>query len=117
MINYHNKTFHSIGGANRQHASPPFHVQFKQIDNLIIAEFSDHHIPYGQLLGQYTEYGVLKTHYHQVDQEGNMDYGLCQIYPQQASTDGFTIRMEWVSLADREKRWELIAIASISSSQ
>ncbi|MGO1596780.1 MAG: hypothetical protein ACTHYC_09715 [Sphingobacterium sp.] len=114
MINYHNRTFRGIDEASSQTNTLRFRLQFRQIGKVIIAEFSSHDTPYGQLLGQFTEYGVLALHYHRVDENGLIDYGRCTIYPQTTMAEQLTIRLQGVSIADERIKWELVATETAS---
>lgn len=86
MVNYHNKTFRGTDEAGSQTDASRFRLHFRQIGKVIIAEFSNHDTPYGQLLGEFTEYGVLALHYHRVSEKGTIDYGRCTVYPQTTMT-------------------------------
>lgn len=115
MINYHNKTFHAPTQVGNQKEISSFELHFKQIGKLIIAEISGHAPLYGHLLGKFTEYGVLVLHYHQINENGIIDYGICRVYPQVSTPNQMVIRLDWNSLTDTEKCWEWLAIESASS--
>src|SRR5690606_40014935 len=80
MMNYHNRVFRS---AESSSAAPYslLQVTFRQIGKVIIGEFSSESIQYGQLLGEFTEYGILQLYYHHVDNLGATEQGQCQVFP------------------------------------
>ena len=110
MVNYHNKTFRGTDEVGFQTDASRFRLHFRQIGNVIIAEFSSHDTPYGQLLGEFTEYGVLALHYHRLSEKGSIDYGRCTVYPQTTLRDQLIIRLDWHSISDAQTKWELVAI-------
>ena len=114
MMNYHNRVFRS---AESSSAAPYslLQVTFRQIGKVIIGEFSSESIQYGQLLGEFTEYGILQLYYHHVDNLGATEQGQCQVFPETTHQKNLTVRIKWKSTHPESRTSESQLIERASS--
>lgn len=82
MINYNDKIFRPVSNTENGETSNETVFHYKQMGNLLTAEYSGGKINYGHLIGLVDENGKIDMRYHQVYDEGELMTGICHSTPE-----------------------------------
>lgn len=109
MINYHNKTFRPISNTENGETSGETVFQYKQVDNILMSEYSGGKILYGHLIGLVDERGNIEMRYHQVNTKGELMTGICHSKPETLPNGKIRLHetWEWTS-GDKSKGQSII---------
>jgi len=95
MVNYHNKIFKTISNTKNGETSIETEFHYKQIGNIVYAEYYGGSIKYGHLLGLVSEYGTIEMKYHQVNQAGEIMTGECKSIPEILENGKIRLNESW----------------------
>ncbi len=95
MVNYHNRTFHTVSNSQNGETSSETIFHYKQIGNVVFAEYQGGNIKYGHLLGLVSEYGTIDMTYHQVNVAGELMTGKCESIPEILSNGKVRLHENW----------------------
>lgn len=82
MVNYHNKIFKPVRNSVNGETSPATTFHYMQEGNIITAEYAGGNIIKGHLLGLADEKGIIRMHYHQINNQGILMTGQCTSTPE-----------------------------------
>lgn len=94
-INYHNRKFRTISNSNNGATSSDTEFHYKQIGNIVFADYLGGSIRYGHLIGIVNEYGTIDMRYHQVNTAGDLMTGICQSHPEILSNGKIRLHESW----------------------
>src|SRR5690606_8757594 len=95
MVNYHNRTFHTVSNPQNRESSSETIFHYKQIGNVDFAEYQGGNIKYGHLLRRVSEYGTIEMTYHQVNVAGELMTGKCESIPEILSNGKVRLHENW----------------------
>ena len=95
MVNYHNKVFKTKNNSDNGETSNDTLFYYKQIGNIVHAEYFGGMIKYGQLMGIVSEYGTIEMNYHHINQDGNIRTGICESIPEILSNGKIRLHEKW----------------------
>lgn len=81
-VNYHNKTFRPVVNAANGEVSSDTIFYYKQVDNIVTADYSGGSIRLGHLIALVDADGCLDMRYHQVSIRGELQTGTCRSVPE-----------------------------------
>ena len=81
-MNYHNKKFRPISNTENGETSNETLFHYKQVGNILTAEYSGGKIKYGHLIGLVDDAGNIEMRYHQVNEKGELMTGICNSKPE-----------------------------------
>ncbi len=104
MINYNDKLFRPVSSTENGEASNETLFHYKQVGNILTAEYSGGRIKYGHLIGLVDEQGNIELRYHQVNDKGELMTGICTSTPEKLANGKIRLHenWEWTS-GDRSK--------------
>jgi len=108
-MNYHNKTFRPISNTANGETSEQTVFHYKQIGQILTAEYEGGQIQKGHLIGLVDELGNIDMRYHQVNDKGEIMTGTCQSTPEILPNGKIRLheRWEWTS-GDKSKGTSII---------
>jgi hypothetical protein len=81
-MNYDGKTFRAVSNTANGETSAETIFHYRQVDNVLTADYSGGRIVAGHLLGLVDEAGNLDFQYHQINTDGQLMTGRCQSRPE-----------------------------------
>ena len=108
-MNYHNKIFRPISNTANGETSEQTVFHYKQIGQILTAEYEGGQIQKGHLIGLVDELGNIDMRYHQVNNNGELMTGTCQSTPEILPNGKIRLheRWEWTS-GDKSKGTSII---------
>ncbi|MNK40580.1 hypothetical protein D3C87_592300 [compost metagenome] len=82
MLNYNDKTFKPVSNTENGETSDETTFKYKQVGNLLTAEYAGGKIKYGHLIGLVDENGNIDMRYHQINDAGTLMTGICNSKPE-----------------------------------
>ena len=82
MVNYHNKVFRTIENSDNGETSSSTEFHYRQVGQIVFADYQGGNIQYGHLIGVVSEYGTIDMRYHQVNTDGTLMTGTCESIPE-----------------------------------
>ena len=109
MINYNNKTFRPISNTENGETSNETVFLYKQVGNILTADYSGGKISKGQLIGIVDDNGNIDMRYHQVNDMGELMTGICKSIPEILASGKIRLHetWEWTS-GDKSKGQSII---------
>ncbi|MCC5928708.1 MAG: n-acetylglutamate synthase [Cyclobacteriaceae bacterium] len=109
MINYNGKTFRPVSNTENGETSAETLFNYKQVDNVLTAEYSGGNIKYGHLIGLVDKDGNIEMRYHQVNIKNELMTGICFSRPEILPNGKIRLQenWEWTS-GDRSKGQSII---------
>ncbi|MGX1639919.1 MULTISPECIES: DUF3129 domain-containing protein [Sphingobacterium] len=95
MVNYHNKSFRTVSNSENGETSSETIFHYKQIGNIVFADYQGGNIKYGHLLGIVSEYGTIEMTYHQVNSSGALMTGKCESIPEILDNGKIRLHENW----------------------
>ena len=95
MVNYHNRIFKTVKNSPNGESNSETEFHYKQIGNVVYAEYFGGSIKYGHLLGIVREYGTIEMKYHQVNRSGELMTGTCESIPEILENGKIRIHETW----------------------
>ena len=95
MINYSNKIFKPIVNSKNGETSNETEFHYKQIGNILTAEYSGGKIKIGHLIGLVDEYGNIDMRYHQINKDGELMTGKCSSKPEILENGKIRLHENW----------------------
>ncbi len=95
MVNYHNKSFRTVSNSENGETSSETIFHYKQIGNIVFADYQGGNIKYGHLLGIVSEYGTIEMTYHQVNSSGALMTGKCESIPEILANGKIRLHENW----------------------
>lgn len=92
---YNNKTFRAVSNSGNGETSTETIFHYKQVGNVLMAEYSGGRIVAGHLLGLVDEAGQLDFRYHQINTNGQLMTGSCQSVPEQLPNGKIRLHETW----------------------
>ncbi|WP_375444807.1 n-acetylglutamate synthase [uncultured Fibrella sp.] len=92
---YNNKTFRAVSNSGNGETSAETIFHYKQVGNVLMAEYSGGRIVAGHLLGLVDEAGQLDFRYHQINTDGQLMTGQCQSVPEQLPNGKIRLHETW----------------------
>ena len=98
-MNYHNKIFRPISNTVNGETSEQTVFHYKQMGQILTAEYAGGQIQKGHLIGLIDELGNIDMRYHQVNVKGELMTGTCQSTPEILPNGKIRLheRWEWTS--------------------
>ncbi len=81
-INYHNRRFRPVKNTDNGETSSDTLFLYRQVDNILTAEYSGGDIVTGHLIALVGDKGELDMRYHQVNKSGELMTGICHSSPE-----------------------------------
>jgi hypothetical protein len=94
-MNYHNKKFKPIQNSENGETSEETVFHYKQIGNILHAEYSGGKIKFGHLIGLVDEQGNINMRYHQVNTYGELMTGICNSTPELLENGKIRLHEKW----------------------
>lgn len=95
MVNYHNKVFKTSQNSDNGETSNDTVFYYKQIGQVVHAEYYGGQIKYGHLLGKVSEYGTIEMRYHHINMDGEFMTGICESIPEVLSNGKIRLHENW----------------------
>ena len=94
-MNYHDKKFRLVSNTNNGETSKETLFHYKQVGNLLTAEYSGGKIICGHLVGLVDSVGNIEMSYHQVNDNNELMTGICVSKPEILSTGKIRLYESW----------------------
>ena len=95
MIEYNNKTFHSVSNTANGEVSHETVFHYKQEGNIVTATYSGGAVAQGHLIALVDAQGVLDMRYHHVNTSGELMTGTCRSTPELLPDGKIRLHEEW----------------------
>lgn len=95
MINYNNKIFRPIINSENGETSVDTLFYYKQVNNVLTAEYWGGKIKQGHLIGLVDEDGNIEMRYHQVNDKGELMTGICFSKPERLTNGKIRLHENW----------------------
>lgn len=95
MVNYHNRVFRTQSNSDNGETSDETEFHYKQVGNIVFADYSGGNIKYGHLLGIVSEYGTIEMRYHQINLSGQLMTGRCESIPEILENGKIRLHETW----------------------
>ena len=95
MIDYHNKTFRPVVNAANGEVSGDTVFHYKQLGNIVTADYSGGSIRLGHLVALVDAEGCLDMRYHQVNLRGELHTGICHSVPELLPDGRLRLHESW----------------------
>lgn len=95
MINYNNKLFKPVNNTENGETSNETVFRYKQVGNILTAEYEGGKIIFGHLIGLVDENGNIEMRYHQVNKKGELMTGICNSKPEQLANGKIRLHETW----------------------
>jgi hypothetical protein len=109
MVDYNDKIFRPISTTQNGETSSDTLFLYKQVGNILTADYAGGQIKTGHLIGLVDEFGNIDMRYHQVNIKGELMTGICHSKPK--ILDDGKIHLyetwEWTS-GDKSKGYSVI---------
>lgn len=94
-MNYHGKSFRAVSNTANGETSAETIFHYRQVGNVLTAEYSGGRIVTGHLLGFVDEAGNLDFRYHQINTDGQLMTGQCQSVPERLLGGKIRLHETW----------------------
>ncbi len=94
-MNYHNKTFRPVVNAANGEVSSDTVFYYKQVGNIVTADYSGGSIRLGHLVALMDADGCLNMRYHQVNVRGELQTGICRSIPEVLPDGRLRLHESW----------------------
>ena len=95
MINYHNKIFKPISNSANGETSAETTFHYRQVGNILTAEYAGGRIQKGQLIGWVDEQGNIDMRYQQINDKNQLLTGICHSKPEQLPNGKIRLHECW----------------------
>ncbi len=103
-MNYNGKKFRVVSNTENGQTSDDTQFHYKQIGNMLTAEYAGTKIRYGHLIGLVDENGHIEMSYHQITEKGEIMTGICTSRPETLSNGKIRLHESWQwTSGDRSK--------------
>lgn len=108
-MNYNDKKFRPISNTENGETSNETLFHYKQVGNILTADYSGGKVKYGHLIGLVDDAGNIEMRYHQVNDKDELMTGICQSTPEILENGKVRLHeaWEWTS-GDRSKGQSMI---------
>jgi hypothetical protein len=108
-MNYNDKKFRPISNSDNGETSGDTIFHYKQLGQVLTAEYSGGKIKYGHLVGLVDTNGNIDMRYHQINEKDELMTGVCQSKPEMLENGKIRLHetWEWTS-GDRSKGQSII---------
>jgi hypothetical protein len=108
-MNYNDKKFRPISNSENGETSGDTIFHYKQLGQVLTAEYSGGKIKYGHLVGLVDTNGNIDMRYHQINEKDELMTGVCQSKPEMLENGKIRLHetWEWTS-GDRSKGQSII---------
>jgi hypothetical protein len=108
-MNYNDKKFRPISNSDNGETSGDTIFHYKQVGQVLTAEYSGGKIKYGHLVGLVDTNGNIDMRYHQINEKDELMTGVCQSKPEMLENGKIRLHetWEWTS-GDRSKGQSII---------
>ena len=94
-MNYNNKKFRPVVNSENGETTKETIFEYKQVDNIVSAEYQGGDIVKGNLIGLVDENGNIEMRYHQVNDKGELMTGICQSIPEVLTSGKIRLHETW----------------------
>lgn len=94
-MNYDNKIFRPLKNTNNSETSSETLFHYKQIGNILTAEYRGGKILQGHLIGIVNNDGEIDGHYHQINIQGEIMTGICKSKPEILANGKIRLHEDW----------------------
>lgn len=94
-INYNEKQFRPISNSDNGETSEDTIFVYKQVGNILTAEYSGGKIKYGHLIGLVDHIGNINMRYHQVNDQNELMTGICFSKPEILENGKIRLHENW----------------------
>lgn len=108
MINYNNKKFSPVSNTENGETTNETVFHYKQIGNVLQAEYAGGQIKYGHLIGLVNEKGVIDMRYHQVNTKNELMTGVCKSIPEIMENGKIRLHEKWEWTSGDQSKGESI---------
>jgi hypothetical protein len=95
MMNYNDKIFKPVSNTENGETSGETIFKYKQVGNLLTAEYTGGKIKYGHLIGLVDENGNIDMRYHQINNAGVLMAGICNSKPEYLPNGKIRLHETW----------------------
>ncbi|QNL51107.1 n-acetylglutamate synthase [Olivibacter sp. SDN3] len=95
MINYHNRRFRPVANTENGETTGDTIFHYKQVGNMLTAEYKSVNILSGHLMAIVTEEGVLNMVYHQINKDYQLRTGKCISKPELLPSGKLRLHESW----------------------
>lgn len=108
-MNYNGKKFRPTRNTENGETSADTLFHYKQVDNVLMAEYSGGKIKYGHLIGLVDDAGNITMRYHQVNDKDELMTGICKSKPEILENGKIRLHEDWEwTSGDRSKGQSII---------
>ncbi len=109
MINYNNKRFKPIVNTDNGETSSETVFEYSQSGRVLTASYHGGPIVEGHLIGKVSDKGEITMHYHQINEQGEINAGICHSRPEILESGKIRLHESWQWLTgDRSKGQSVI---------
>jgi hypothetical protein len=94
-MNYHNRIFKAVSNSENGLVSTSMLFYYQQEGNILTCSYSGPKILKGQLLGIVDENGNIDMRYHQINQDGELQTGICLSRPEMLEDGRIRLYEQW----------------------
>lgn len=94
-MNYNNKTFKSITASENAEVTSKTLFIYKQVGNVLTANYKGGQIIEGHLIGLVANNGDLNMRYHQINTKGELMTGICHSKPEILQNGKIRLHETW----------------------
>lgn len=95
MVNYQGKSFRPVANAENGEVSGETIFHYRQNGNIVTAEYAGGSVVSGHLIALVDENGCLDMRYHQVNDRGELQTGVCQSVPEMLPDGRIRLHETW----------------------
>ncbi len=94
-INYNNRVFRSVSNSETGEVSSETRFYYKQINNLVIAEYYGGEIFFGTLIAKVLDNNCLEMRYQHLNKQGDLMTGKCFSTPEFLANGKIRLHEKW----------------------
>ena len=94
-VNYNNKTFRPVSNTENGETSQDTVFVYKQVENILTAEYFGGKIVKGHLIGLVDDNGNIEMRYHQINNKGELMTGICLSKPEKLANGKIRLHESW----------------------
>lgn len=94
-INYNGKTFRPKSNTENAETSDQTVFHYKQVGDILTAEYRGGKIKYGQLIGLVDSDGNIELRYHQINLKNELKTGICNSTPEILPNGKIRLHEKW----------------------
>lgn len=94
-MNYNGKKFRPISNSKNSETSNETVFHYKQVGNILTAEYSGGKIKQGHLVGLVNQFGTIEMRYHQINENDELMTGICISKPEILENGKIRLRENW----------------------